>query len=135
RTSVRIRGVTTFTNSSDGTNEPLYVIDGMPITEGGAGNPDPVVRDVGTPNNPRALLNPNDIESITVLKDASAAAIYGVRAANGVILITTKRGKGKPRIEFNASYGVQNAVAKGQPLLTTPQFVTLYNEAYANNPD
>jgi hypothetical protein len=70
--------VTTFTNSSDGTNEPLYVIDGMPITEGGAGNPDPVVRDVRTPNNPMALLNPNDIESITVLKDASCCGnIWG----------------------------------------------------------
>ena len=136
RTSVRIRGVTSFTNSgSPGSNDPLYVIDGVPITEGGAGNPDPVIRDVRTPNNPLALISPTDIESITVLKDASAAAIYGVRAANGVVLITTKRGRGKPRIEINAAYGVQNAVAEGKRLLTTPEYVALYNEAYGNNPD
>lgn len=134
RTNIRIRGVTTMTNAGDFTNDPLYVIDGMPITEGGSGSSDPVVRDVRTGNNPLALLNPNDIESITVLKDASAAALYGVRAGNGVILITTKRGKGKPRIEFNAQYGVQNAVAKGKQLLNTQQFVALYNEAYNNNP-
>ena len=91
RTSVRIRGVTSFTNSTTpGSNDPLYVIDGVPITEGGAGNPDAVVRDVRTPNNPLALISPTDIESITVLKDASAAAIYGVRAANGVVTNTGK---------------------------------------------
>lgn len=136
RTSVRIRGVTSFTNASTpGSNDPLYVIDGVPITEGGAGNPDAVIRDVRTPNNPLALISPSDIESLTVLKDASAAAIYGVRAANGVVLITTKRGKGKPRIEVNASYGVQNAVEEGKRLLTTPEYVALYNEAYGNNPD
>ena len=136
RTSVRIRGVSTFTNSTTpGSNDPLFVIDGVPITEGGLGNPDAVVRDVRTPNNPLALINPNDIESITVLKDASAAAIYGVRAANGVVLITTKRGKGRPKIEFNASYGVQNAVEEGKRVLTTQEYVALYNEAYLNNPN
>ena len=136
RTSMRIRGVTSFTNSNTpGSNDPLYVIDGVPITEGGAGNPDAVIRDVRTPNNPLALISPTDIESITVLKDASAAAIYGVRAANGVVLITTKRGRGKPRVEINAAYGIQNAVAEGKRLLTTPEYVALYNEAYNNNPD
>ena len=136
RTSVRIRGVTSFTNSTTpGSNDPLYVIDGVPITEGGAGNPDAVVRDVRTPNNPLALISSTDIESITVLKDASAAAIYGVRAANGVVLITTKRGKGKPRVEINAAFGIQNAVEQSKPVLTVPEYVALYNEAYSNNPD
>jgi len=135
RVSVNIRGVTTFTNADVGTNDPLYVIDGVPLTEGGQGNPDAVVRDVRTPINVLSLFNPNDIESISVLKDASAAAIYGVRAANGVVLITTKRGKGKPRIDLNASYGIQNSVNEGKALLDVPQFVSLYNEAYANNPN
>jgi TonB-dependent SusC/RagA subfamily outer membrane receptor len=124
RTNVRIRGVSTFTNAgAPGSNDPLYVIDGVPITEGGAGNNDAVVRDVRTGNNPMALISPTDIESITVLKDASSAAIYGVRAANGVILITTKKGKGRPRVEINTSYGVQNAVAEGKELLTTQQYL------------
>ncbi len=130
RVTVNIRGVTTFTNAGFGTNDPLYVIDGVPITEGGQGNPDPVVVDVRTPINIFSLINPNDIESISVLKDASAAAIYGVRAANGVVLITTKKGKGKPRIDLNSSYGIQNSVSNGKTLFSTPQFVTLYNEAY-----
>jgi TonB-dependent starch-binding outer membrane protein SusC len=90
---------------------------------------------VRTPINIFSLINPNDIESISVLKDASAAAIYGVRAANGVVLITTKKGKGKPRIELNTSYGIQNSAGETLPLLSTPDFVTLYNEAYNNNPN
>src|SRR5690606_5552005 len=78
--------------------------------------------------------NPNDIESISVLKDASAAAIYGVRASNGVILITTKRGKsGTPKVEFNAQRGVQN-VAKTFDVLNTADYTALYREVYANNP-
>jgi TonB-dependent SusC/RagA subfamily outer membrane receptor len=82
---VQVRGV-----GSLGNTEPLYVIDGI-IGAGGANS-----------------INPNDIESIEVLKDASASAIYGSRAANGVVLITTKRGKaGKPRVSLDSYYGVQ----------------------------
>ena len=84
--TVRIRGFGTI-----GNNNPLYVIDGVPSQSQGN-------------------LNPNDIESLQVLKDASAASIYGSRAANGVIIITTKKGKaGSPKITYNGYYGVQNA--------------------------
>ncbi len=85
--SVRIRGIGSINN-----NDPLYIVDGVPTT-GGLTN-----------------INPNDIESMTVLKDASSSAIYGSRAANGVIVITTKQGKsGKPVLNFDARYGLQRA--------------------------
>lgn len=112
-TSIRIRGG----NSLNGTNEPLFVVDGFPIindnaafaaggplglTNSGAGNPGQ-----GNPNGALNWLNPADIQSIEVLKDASATAIYGSRGANGVIIITTKKGKsGQNRVSFNASYGI-----------------------------
>ncbi|MDV7392811.1 TonB-dependent receptor plug domain-containing protein, partial [Arthrospira platensis SPKY1] len=85
--SVRIRG----NSSIQAGNQPLYVVDGVPITSGNYAQ----VGFSGQGINAVSDLNPNDIESITVLKDASAAAIYGARAANGVILITTKRGAQK----------------------------------------
>jgi TonB-linked SusC/RagA family outer membrane protein len=130
RPTVRIRGVNTF-----GYAEPLYVIDGVPITEGGQGSSGGAIADLRSPINIFATINPSDIESISVLKDASAAAIYGVRASNGVILITTKRGRtGKPRVSFNASYGSQN-IPKTISTLSTQQYVSLYEEAYNNNPN
>ena len=91
RPTVRIRGVNTW-----GVADPLYVIDGIAVTETGAGADALADGRFGTLRgniNIMTLIDPNDIESISVLKDASAAAIYGVRAANGVILITTKQGK------------------------------------------
>src|SRR5215217_4495388 len=92
--SVRIRG----TNSINGSSEPLYVIDGIQISNGGG------ITDVS----PLSTINPNDIESVEVLKDASASAIYGARAANGVVLITTKRGKsGRTSVTFDSYYGTQ----------------------------
>ena len=104
RPEIRIRGVSTI-----GFNDPLYVIDGIPLTEGGASSTGAGERDFRGGVNVFTMINPNDIESISVLKDASATAIYGVRASNGVILITTKRGsEGKPRIDVSASYGIQN---------------------------
>jgi TonB-linked SusC/RagA family outer membrane protein len=130
RPTIRIRGVNTF-----GYAEPLYVIDGLPIFEGGSGVNAGVIGDIRTPLNIFTLVNPADIESMTVLKDASAAAIYGVRASNGVILITTKKGKsGKPRVEFNGSYGIQN-IAKSLKTLNTQQYFELLNESYSANPD
>ncbi|MEO5682462.1 MAG: TonB-dependent receptor [Chitinophagaceae bacterium] len=130
RPIVRIRGVNTF-----GFSEPLYVIDGVPIFEGGAGVTSGATGDIRSPLNIFSMINPTDIESISVLKDASAAAIYGVRASNGVIIITTKKGKsGRPRVEVNASYGVQN-IPKTISTLTTRQYFSLLQEAYANNPD
>lgn len=92
---LRIRGGASLTAS----NDPLIVIDGIPVSSGaGAGM-----------SNPLALLNPEDIESFSVLKDASSTAIYGSRASNGVVIITTKKGKGsKPTISYNSSYYLRN---------------------------
>jgi TonB-dependent starch-binding outer membrane protein SusC len=133
RPTVRIRGVTTFGNNAD----PLYIIDGVPVAEFGQGTTYTVeglrADDLRGTQNVFNLINPNDIESISVLKDAASAAVYGVRAANGVILITTKRGReGRPRINFTASRGVQN-IRKRLDLLNTGQAVSLYQEAIANN--
>ena len=103
--SVRIRGVSTISGSS----QPLYVIDGIPVTTGDFAQ----VGYEGQGVNQLSDLNPGDIESITILKDAAAAAIYGARASNGVVLITTKRGSSKKSaINFTASYGWQQAWKK-----------------------
>ena len=107
-TSVRIRGMGTF-----GNNEPLYVIDGMPAES---------MNDI----------NPSDIERIDVLKDAASAAIYGSRAANGVVIIQTKKGKsGKVNIAFNTYHGVATPQKKLQ-LLTAKQRNLIHLEAYQN---
>lgn len=130
RPTIRIRGVNTF-----GFAEPLYVVDGVPMFEGGAGVNDGAIGDIRSPVNTLSLINPNDIESITVLKDASSAAIYGVRASNGVILITTKKGKaGRPRVDIASSYGVQN-IPKLYDVLNTQQYFGLVRESYNANPD
>lgn len=102
--SIQVRG----TGSISAGNEPLYVIDGFPLstaTTNGSGN--------FATGSPLDNINPNDIESIQVLKDAAAAAIYGSRASNGVVLITTKRGKtGKPKITYNTYFGINQATRK-----------------------
>ena len=114
RPTVRIRGVNTFGNA-----EPLYVVDGVPIFEGGNGINDGAIGDIRSPINIFSMINSQDIESISVLKDASAAAIYGVRASNGVILITTKKGSaGPPRVDVTAQYGIQNIPNKIETLNT-----------------
>ncbi len=98
--SIRIRG----TSSINASNGPLWVVDGIPVLSGSIANSS--VSDVQS--SLMTSLNPNDIESITVLKDAAAAAVYGSRAANGVILVTTKSGKaGQATFEARAKYGVQ----------------------------
>ena len=116
--TVRVRG-----NSSISANsEPLYVIDGVPITTGNLGN-------YGGATNTLADINYNDVESVEVLKDAQAAAIYGARAANGVVLITTKRGKtGKTSINFNYQTGVSEAT-KRLDFLNASEFETFYRQA------
>ncbi len=117
--SVRIRG----TNSINGNSEPLYVVDGIQISNGGG------INDVS----PLSTINPNDIESVEVLKDASASAIYGARAANGVILITTKRGKaGATRVSFDSYYGVQK-ITKKLDVMNAAEFAQLENETFKNN--
>ena len=125
--SIFVRGIGTF----NGESQPLYVIDGQIISP-----PTAVNRDLIGDINLWTLINPNDIESISVLKDASAAAIYGSRAANGVILITTKKGKqGKPTVELNVQTGIQNIPT--YDVLNVDQFVNFGREVYTNslNPD
>ncbi|MDX2286936.1 MAG: TonB-dependent receptor [Bacteroidia bacterium] len=133
RPQVRIRGVSTFGNA-----DPLYVVDGIPLYEqyGGLdGVGGSAAADLRGTINILSLINPSDIESVSVLKDASAAAIYGVRAANGVILITTRRGRsGRPRVEFNGSYGIQNALNRFE-VLNTAEYKEFYLEAFEANPD
>jgi TonB-linked SusC/RagA family outer membrane protein len=107
--SIRVRGI----GSISANNDPLIVIDGFPVsnsynTSGVQGSRPSNATRRETPQNPLSTINPNDIESVEVLKDAAAAAIYGSRGSNGVILITTKRGsKGKPQIDFNTYHGIQ----------------------------
>ena len=106
---VRIRGIGTINNS-----DPLYIVDGMPI-EGGID-----------------YLNPSDIQSIEVLKDAASGAIYGTRAANGVILVTTKAGeKGKVHVNYNFSYGWQNPW-KHRDVLNATEYAVMMNEGLVN---
>ncbi len=96
---IRIRGI----GSMNASNEPLYVVDGVPVTSGDVGQMSGYTYST---NNVMSTLNPSDIESITVLKDAAASSLYGSRAANGVVMITTKRGKvGKPTITLKTTWG------------------------------
>ena len=107
---IRIRGVGSI-NSSD----PIYIVDGMPISGG------------------IDYLNPSDIESIEVLKDAASGAVYGTRAANGVVLVTTKKGgKGKARIDYNFSYGVSSPW-KQREVLNASEYALLINEGLVNS--
>ena len=115
-TAIRIRGI-----SSAGNNNPLFVVDGFPLPDNS--------NQPGGGDNQLNAISPNDIESIDILKDASATAIYGVRAANGVVIITTKRGKaGKTTVNFDAYAGVQS-VAHRLNLLNAEQYATINNEA------
>lgn len=124
--SVRIRG----NSSLSAGNEPLYVVDGIPITTGSIGQ----VGFSGQQIDALSDINPNDIESVTVLKDASAAAIYGARATNGVILITTKRGSvQKTNINFNANFGMQDVENKLE-MLSAEQWHELKGTT-PDNPD
>ena len=107
---VRIRGIGTINNS-----DPLYIVDGMPI-EGGID-----------------FLNPSDVESIEVLKDAASGAIYGTRAANGVVLVTTKGGKqGKVSVNYNFTYGIQNPW-KHRDVLNATEYAVMMNEGLVNS--
>jgi TonB-linked SusC/RagA family outer membrane protein len=108
--SVRIRGIGTLNN-----NDPLYIVDGVPLT------------------NSMEIINNQDIESIEILKDAASASIYGSRAGNGVILITTKKGiVGKPTVFYNGNVGY-NEFSKRLDLLNTAEYTTIMDEAYVNS--
>lgn len=129
-TEIRIRG----TGSISASSEPLYVIDGIPIVSGDLSS---LNGNNGRSGNVMSTINPNDIESISVLKDASATAIYGSRGANGVILITTKSGKsGKAKIDFNSQVGFSDPAFKNilRPLNST-QYTQLFLEGWINRGD
>jgi TonB-linked SusC/RagA family outer membrane protein len=120
--SVRIRGI----GSMNASNEPLYVVDGVPVNAGNSGQMGDYLY---TSNNMMNSLNPEDIESISVLKDAAASSLYGSRAANGVVLITTKKGKaGKPTVELKASWAFTPSWATDnyEPASTQEQVNMLY---------
>ena len=115
-TQVRVRGIT-----SAGNNSPLYVVDGFPLPSSDAGG--------NSVENQLNAINPNDIETIDVLKDASATAIYGLRAANGVVIITTKRGKaGTSSINLDGYRGIQQVWRK-LSLLNAEQYAVINNES------
>lgn len=121
---IRIRGRSSITAA----NDPLFVIDGVPVISG-ENNRSTSTGDL----NVLATLNSNDIESISVLKDAMATALYGARGANGVIIITTKSGKsGKPVITFSAQSGVVSKAVDGPKMLNSAQRDEMYYEAVAN---
>ena len=124
--SIRIRG----TSSILAGNEPLYVIDGVIVDSGNASRSSGIAE--GPAMNAMSTINPSDIESIDVLKDASATAIYGSRGASGVIIIKTKRGyNGKAKVDFDTYLGVQH-VNKKHHLLNGAQFAQYLNEANYN---
>ncbi len=131
--SFKIRG----TNSITGNSEPLYVIDGVPvISDNNNGMPGSIgSRGEGVVNNNQnalSTLNPNDIQDIQILKDAAATAIYGARGANGVVLITTKKGKiGKPSINIDVYAGVQSPTNR-LDLVGQQDFVTALQEGFDN---
>jgi TonB-linked SusC/RagA family outer membrane protein len=119
--NIRVRGSASISAGSN----PLYVLDGMPLVTTDESNN-------GAATNPLLTLSPNEIESIDVLKDASSAAIYGARGANGVVLITTKKGKaGKPTFSVNLSQGVSEAT-NTKKFLNASQYVELFTEASIN---
>lgn len=131
RTQVRIRGI----GSMSGSNEPLYVIDGVPVigTEYVSFTSESQPMASREASNPLANINPNDIESISVLKDAAASALYGARAANGVIIITTKRGKeGKTKFNFSAQTGFSQKTTDNYNVLNKAEYEELAAEALVN---
>jgi len=119
---VRVRGQSSVSAS----NQPLYVVDGTPVTTDN-------LSFNAAATNPLSDINPQDIESIEILKDASAGAIYGSRAANGVVLITTKKGRaGRTNVTFSAQAGSSEPTRKVQ-FLNTQQYVDFYRQAAANS--
>jgi len=125
--NITVRGI----SSINGTSEPLYVIDGVPVQKDVATGGEGGIYS-SLPSDPMSGINPNDVESIEVLKDASATAIYGSRGANGVVLITTKQGKaGKLAITFDSSYGTES-ISNKLDLLNAREY---YQYQYLRNPN
>lgn len=128
--SITVRGANSFTTSS----QPLYIVDGIPFGTDPNGVPASGANEgQNQSQNPLSMLNPNDIEKIEVLKDASATAIYGSRGANGVVIITTRKGQeGKPKVELTIRGGVQQIARKVQ-MLDAYHYALYQNEAAANS--
>jgi len=128
RYNTRIRG----DGSMSASNEPLWIIDGMPLYTGGATNQMPGQE---YSISPLSLLNPDDIESITVLKDAVSTAIYGADGANGVILVTLKKGRqGKTNVNASVRYGITNMDMSTAPkMLNAQQYMELARETWVNS--
>ena len=122
---IRIRGIASMGGAS---NEPLFVIDGVPIVNGNLG------QDGSSTLSPLSSINANDIESMTVLKDAASTAPYGARGAAGVIIITTKKGKfGGTKYSLSTTAGIQNKAVKGLPMASGAQKEELFLEAVYND--
>ena len=125
--SITIRGANSFSTNS----QPLYIVDGIPFEVGDTPSSKANEGNNST-TNPLSLINPNDIESIDILKDASATAIYGSRGANGVVLITTKRGRaGDAKVEFSANFGLSK-IAKMVKMLDAYTYANYVNEGVIN---
>lgn len=123
-TSIRIRG----SGSLSASNEPLYVIDGVPMTAYSSQEYSYLAWYGDNTSNPLASINPNDIESITVLKDAAAAALYGSRAANGVVIVTTKSGKlGGAKVSFQAQYSWSSLPSAYKTVSSAEYYKILYD--------
>ncbi len=120
---INVRGVASISSDS----QPLIVIDGQPVNSSAFGTG-------GVAMNPLAEINPEDIASMEVLKDASAAILYGSRAANGVILITTKRGKGKPKLDLSYQQGVSTPTNRVDFVDNGADYFNILKRAAANNP-
>ncbi len=127
--SIQLRGINSIANN----NNPFYVIDGVPYISQITSNGAYLINDVLQGGNPLNYINPYDIESIEILKDADATAIYGSRAANGAILIVTKKGKaGRMQIDLNVNSGFQEP-ARDIKLLNTQQYLAMRHEAFDND--
>jgi iron complex outermembrane receptor protein len=125
--TINIRGASSIRAGSS----PLYVVDGVPLDNGGTANNFDSGAGTSTARNPLAFINPSDIENISVLKDASASAIYGSRGANGVVLITTRKGRKGQGIQFSANTSVSSA-AKRYDVLNRDEFLAAVKSVGAN---
>lgn len=129
--SIEIRGRNSIRPEA---NQPLYIVDGMPFSSESLGNTaisGPILPGSGI--NPLNAIHPSDIESVTVLKDADATAIYGSRGANGVVLITTKKGKAK-KVQFTLNtYSGAGTITRKLDLLNTQQYLEMREEAFEND--
>ena len=130
--NIQIRGQNSLRNTPDDNgNLPLYIVNGVPFTSQPLGSP--MGGAIVGAGNPLNSLNPADIESIEILKDADATAIYGSRGANGVVLITTKKGKaGKTKVDINVYQGA-GKVSNRMDLLNSQQYLEMRNEAFSND--